>query len=204
MGATDHWNTNPKETYWRGDYNYVYNSNWDLKLVWSEKIGGHKLAYGGYVLIYSRGGPIPEDWPYCKSSYNKVLPNVYPLVKGAEKIDNGNFCLVIPGWSWSGGGMPEGRGTYERRIYTEGFEDIEAGGKTYRCARVKYYMRHTITFLSPYDNEDWGKIEWIEEGYHWYADIGLVKSEVTIKTYWWDELEKTDKVSIILTGVTLP
>jgi len=203
-GATDHWNTNPKETYWRGDYDYVYNSNWDLKLVWSEKIGGHKLTYGGYVLIYSRGGPIPEDWPYCKSSYNKVLPNVYPLVKGAEKIDNGNFCLVIPMLSWSGEGMPEGRGTYERRIYTEGFEDIEAGGKTYRCARVKYYMKHTITFLSPYDNEDWGKIEWIEEGYHWYADIGLVKSEVTIKTYWWDELEKTDKVSIILTGVTLP
>ena len=187
-GVTDWWNANPDDTYWRGDYNYMYTSNWALKGVWSRKIGGTVADFNLYYLDYE-----PD------------LPSVYPLVKGAERIHTGRIDrLLIVGVTWAVAGAPEGRGTYERRIYTEGFEDIEAGGKTYRCARVKYYMRHTVTFLSPDVNEDWGKTEWIEEGYHWYSEIGLVKSEVTIKTYWWDELEKTDKVSIILTAATLP
>ena len=204
-GVTDHWENNPKDTYWRGDYVYVYDHNWNLKGVWTTKIGGYKTAYEAYIIIYSKWGTLSDPaCPFCKSSYNKVLPNIYSLVKGAEKVHTGRFCLFIPGKSPTSSSFPEGRGTYERRIYVEEFEDIEAGGETYRCARVKYYMRHTVTFLSPHDNEDWGKTEWIEEGYHWYADIGMVKTDVTIETYWWDELEKTDKISIILTGVTLP
>jgi len=187
-GVTDFWNAKPKKTYWRGDYTYIYDSNWNLKAVVSDTIGGTKFSDNIYVCDYQ----------------NPDLPCIYPLVKGAEKIATGQLRTFMVDWSMWSGSFAEGRGTYERRIYIEGFEDIEAGGKTYRCARVKYYMRHTVTFLSPYDNEDWGKTEWIEEGYHWYSDIGLIKAEVTIKTYWWDELEKTDKVSIILTGATLP
>jgi len=187
-GVTDFWNANPKATYWRGDYNYIYDSNWNLKGVWSDAIGGNKFSNNVYICDYQ----------------NPDLPCIYPLVKGAEKPDTGQLLTLMCDWTIMGGRCAEGRGTYERRIYTEGFEDIEAGGKTYRCARVKYYMRHTVTFLSPHDNEDWGKTEWIEEGYHWYSDIGMIKTEVTIETYWWDELEKTDKVSIILTGATLP
>jgi hypothetical protein len=187
-GVTDFWNANPKATYWRGDYTYIYDSNWNLRGVLSDAIGGNKFSNNIYLCDYQ----------------NPDLPCIYPLVKGAEKIHSGQLQTLMVDWTIVGGSAAEGRGTYERRIYTEGFEDIEAGGKTYRCARVKYYMRHTVTFLSPHDNEDWGKIEWIEEGYHWYSDIGMVKTEVTIKTYWWDELEKTDKVYIILTGATLP
>ena len=203
-GVTDWWNANPDDTYWRGDYTYYYSSNWDLEGVFSYAIGGIKTAFAVYFIVYRSGNWLTQlTDEYCQG-YTSKLPNIFPLVKGAEKVHTGRFCLLIPGFNPAGYSRPEGRGTYERRIYTEGFEDIEAGGESYRCARVKYYMRHTVTFLSPYDNEDWGKMEWIEEGYHWYSDIGMVKSEVTIKTYWWDELEKTDKVSIILTGVTLP
>jgi len=203
-GVTDHWENNPKDTYWRGDYTYYYNGNWDLEGVYSYKIGGYKSsAFAVYVIVYKSAEWLKEHTCGVTCPYNSELPSIFPLVKGAEKVDTGGFCLIIPGKSPTGSSFPEGRGTYERRIYTEGFEDIEAGGETYRCARVKYYMKHTVTFLSPHDNEDWGKMEWIEEGYHWYADIGMVKTDVTIKTYWWDELEKTDKVYIILTGVTL-
>ncbi len=187
-GVTDFWDPDPKETYFRGDYIYHYSRKWDLEEVFSDTIGGKSA-----VNLY-------------KIEYTPHLPCIFPLVKGTEKIDTGRFDLNTPKYS----GIcfyiegPEGRGTYERRIYIEGFEDIETGGKTYRCARVKYYMEHSVDFLAPHINEDWGRMEWIEEGYHWYSDIGLVKSEVTIKTYWWDELEKTDKVSIILTAATLP
>jgi hypothetical protein len=192
-GVTDFWETKPKDTYWRGDYTYIYDRNWDLEEVFSDTIGGKSA-----VNLY-------------KIEYTPHLPCIFPLVKGAEKIDTGRFYLDISIYITAPGNYitrpissATGTGTYERRIYVEGFEDIETGGKTYRCARVKYYMRHYLTFLSPHDNEDWGKIEWIEEGYHWYSDIGMVKTEATIETYWWDELEKTDKVYIILTGVTLP
>ena len=204
-GVTDHWDASPGDTYWRGDYIYIYDRNWDLEGVWTDKIGGTKMSFEAYIIIYSKWPPFTSsDCPICKSSYTKVLPNVYPLVQGAEKIDDGTFCLYIPGMGLGGISMPEGRGNYERRINVEEFEDIEAGGETYRCAKVKYYMRHTVEFLSPHYNEDWGKIEWIEEGYHWYSEFGLVKADVTIKTYWWDELEETDTVLIELTGVTLP
>ncbi|MCK4637697.1 MAG: hypothetical protein KAT49_07445, partial [Methanomicrobia archaeon] len=187
-GTTDWWSANPDDTYWRGDYEYWYTSNWDLRGVISYKIGGTKAAFNLYVL-----------------NYEPDLPCIYPLVKGAEKIHTGRIdpLMILGVISWTGS-APEGRGNYERKIYIEEFEDIEAGGKTYRCAKVKYYMEHSVDFLAPHINEDWGRMKWIEEGYHWYSDIGLVKTEVTIKTYWWDELEKTDKVSIILTGVTLP
>jgi|GEM_PF-1401486 len=196
-GVTDYWNPNPRDTYWRGDYTYIYDGGWDLEEVVSFIIGGHKFT---------------DDVYLC--AYNPHMPCVFPLVKGAEKIDTGRIysfmydltstTVVTTTGGGSGGSLIEGYGTYERRIYIEDFEEIETGGETYRCAKVKYYMKHSLEFKAPYINEDWGKIEWIEEGYHWYSEIGLVKAEVTIKTYWWDELEKTDKVSIILTAATLP
>jgi hypothetical protein len=193
-GVTDFWETNPKDTYWRGDYTYVYDRNWDLEEIVSDKVGGIRFSGDAY-----------------QCDYGSRLPCVFPLVKGTEKIDTGRFYLCISTYTTVYGNYTTipissatGTGTYERRIYVEGFEDIEAGGETYRCARVKYYMEHSLDFKAPHINEDWGRMKWIEEGYHWYSDMGLVKKEVTIKTYWWDELEKTDKVSIILTGATLP
>ena len=189
-GVTDYWNPHPEDTHWRYNYIYSYSSGGVLKEVYYLDTSWGYMSSGVYLY---------------KIKYAPHVSSVFPLVKGAKKINTGKFDLEILGEGIRyGSKAPQGIGTYERRIYVEGFEDIEAGGKTYRCARVKYYMKHSIIFLSPYDNEDWGKTEWIEEGYHWYSDIGLVKKEVTIKTYWWGELEKTDKVSITLTGVTMP
>jgi hypothetical protein len=187
-GVTDHWSANPRDTYWRGDYDYIYTASWALRGVWSMEIGGTTANINLYLLDYE-----PD------------LPSVFPLVKGAERLHTGriNDYLML-GITWYTGGAPEGRGTYERRVYVEDFEELEAGGETYRCAKVQYSMRHTVEFLSPHYNEDWGKIEWVEEGYRWYTDFGLVKADVTIKTYWWDELEETERVRIELTGATLP
>jgi hypothetical protein len=204
-GMTDWWNDNPNDTYWRGDYHYFYDRNWDLKGVLAARIGGTEV-FNQYIRLYDKDVDVlPDDWPACTGKYNDPLPTIYPLVKGAEKIDTGKFCLVTFGSSfYTGTKVPEGRGTYERRIYVEDFEEIEAGGETYRCAKVQYFMRHTVEFLSPHANEEWSRMEWIEEGYRWYSEIGLVRAEFTVKTYWWDELEKTDRVLIELTGATLP
>jgi hypothetical protein len=188
-GVTDFWNPTPTETYLRGDYTYKYTRGWDLEELYSNAIGG-KTALRFYGI-----------------EYLSPLPSPFPLVKGAEIRDTGGFTFTVPKYSFacffvSG---PEGRGTYERIIYTEDFEEMEAGGETYRCAKVRFFMRHTVEFSAPSYNEDWGKTEWIEEGYHWYAEeVGLVKADVTIKTYWWDELEKTDTILIDLTAAILP
>jgi hypothetical protein len=202
-GVTDWWEPDPKDSYWRGDYVYMYDASWNLEMIFSGRIGGYKDFKNAYVLVYDND-PLPDEFPWCTGTYRDALPNVYPLVQGATKIDSGRICSMIPGGGGGIAGYPEGRGTYERRVYVEDFEEIEAGGETYRCAKVRYFMRHTLEFLSPYYNEDWGKIEWVEEGYHWYTEFGLVKADVTIKTYWWDELEETDTILIELTGAILP
>ncbi|MCK4310641.1 MAG: hypothetical protein KAV80_04240, partial [Methanomicrobia archaeon] len=77
-GVTDFWETNPKETYWRGDYTYVYDRNWDLEEIVSDKVGGTKFS---------------DDVYQC--DYGSRLPCVFPLVKGTEKIDTGRFYLYI-------------------------------------------------------------------------------------------------------------
>ncbi|MEA1993847.1 MAG: hypothetical protein U9N35_05570 [Euryarchaeota archaeon] len=52
--------------------------------------------------------------------------------------------------------------------------------------------------------ETWKIYKWVEDGYAWYGDIGMVKADYTVKTYFSDELEHKDRVSIILNSATLP
>jgi len=32
--------------------------------------------------------------------------------------------------------------------------------------------------------------KWVEDGYIWYSEIGMIKAEYTVKTYFSDELKK--------------
>ena len=66
-------------------------------------------------------------------------------------------------------------------------------------------MKFTITYEVEYNTgEPWKLYKWVEDGYAWYSDIGMIKAEYTVKTYFSGELKKTDKVSIILNSITIP
>jgi len=177
---------------------------------------GHQDNYTFYYKnnglreIYAEG----ENWCCIAYSikyvYSPPLPSVYSLVKGTTKKDHGSFFTEFTCKQRAPGVYTHvayttsdifGRGTYDREIYVEEFENIEAGGKTYECARVKF----TITYEVEYNTgEPWKLYKWVEDGYAWYSDIGMVKAEYTVKTYFSGELKKTDKVSIILNSITMP
>ena len=178
---------------------------------------GHQDNYTFYYKnnglreIYAEG----ENWCCIAYSikyvYSPPLPSVYSLVKGTTKKDHGSFFTEFTCKQRAPGVYTHvayttsdifGRGTYDREIYVEEFENIEAGGKTYECARVKFTITYEVRYINI--SESWRVYKWVEDGYAWYSDIGMIKAEYTVKTYFSGELKKTDKVSIILNSITIP
>ena len=163
----------------RGDYTYYYKGNTLEK-------------------IYMEGAWWCCKYYYIKYTYSPPLPSVYSLVKGVSKNDQGQFlteffCNSVIKYS--------GRGTYKREIYVESFENVTAGRKEYECAKVKFTMTYEVRYNT---GEPWRLYKWVEDGYIWYSEIGMIKAEYTVKTYFSDELKKTDEVSIILNSATMP
>ena len=168
-----------KVFYCKKDFRYYYNTSNALKRIyvrWEEYIGGDKYTHS------------------IEYNYSPPMPSVYPLVNSALVKDSGSFSTKFDDTS--------GIGTYNREIYVEDFENIEAGGKTYECARVKFTITYEVRYINI--SESWRVYKWVEDGYAWYSDIGMVKAEYTVKTYFSGELKKTDKVSIILNSITIP
>jgi len=163
----------------RGDYTYYYKGNTLEK-------------------IYMEGAWWCCKYYYIKYTYSPPLPSVYSLVKGVSKNDQGQFlteffCNSVIKYS--------GRGTSKREIYVESFENVTAGRKEYECAKVKFTMTYEVRYNT---GEPWRLYKWVEDGYIWYSEIGMIKAEYTVKTYFSDELKKTDEVSIILNSATMP
>jgi len=133
----------------RGDYTYYYKGNTLEK-------------------IYMEGAWWCCKYYYIKYTYSPPLPSVYSLVKGVSKNDQGQFlteffCNSVIKYS--------GRGTSKREIYVESFENVTAGRKEYECAKVKFTMTYEVRYNT---GEPWRLYKWVEDGYIWYSEIGMI------------------------------
>lgn len=174
----------------------------------------YTFSYNGNALKEIHAGQEGVGWCCIDYTidytYSPALPSVYPLVKGISREKAGSFYTEFtckkqdPNVYTHAAYITtkiSGRGTYKREIYVEDFEEIEAGGETYKCAKVKFTMTYEVNYNT---GETWKIYKWVEDGYAWYGDIGMVKADYTVKTYFSDELEHKDRVSIILNSATLP